>query len=102
MNNDDLLQLIKAEIDKVQQPLLERIDELEDTVDEMMDAVLALNIMSGVLEKIVPVHLAGEIAESLEAELDMTLEPQRSGSYLQQLQRLQLKLEKIGRTWKAV
>jgi hypothetical protein len=102
MNNNDLITLVQSEIDKAQQPLLDRIEELESIVDEMMDDVLVLNIMNGVLEKILPVHLAGEIAESLEAEIDMMLEPQRSERSVQRLQFLQMKLEKIGRTWRSI
>ena len=102
MNNDQIRSLIQIEIAEAQQPLLERIAELEGTVDQMMDEVLIGNIMLSSLKKLIPVHLAAEIAESLEAELGMVLEPQRSSMALGSLQDLQQRLADIGRRWRRI
>lgn len=102
MTNEQISSLIQIEIAQAQQPLLERITELESTVDQMMDDVLISSIMLSSLKKMIPVHLAAEIAESLEAELDMVLEPQRSSMALSSLHDLQRRLADIGRRWRRI
>lgn len=102
MTNDEIRSLIQIEIAEAQQPLLVRIAELEGIVDQMMDEVLTSKIMLSSLEKLIPVHLAAEIAESLEAELGMVLEPQRSSTALRSLYNLQQRLADIGRLWQRI
>jgi DNA-directed RNA polymerase subunit H (RpoH/RPB5) len=75
--------------------LLERIEELERVVDEAADYVWMHNVLSHVLERMIPPGLAEEAADYIEAELGSVVEIQRKSSAGQKLERLRQRLLRI-------
>lgn len=86
---------MRLEIQQAQQPLLARIAELESTVGELMDNVWALNVLSGLMQRMIPVGLAEQAAEDMDAELDMLLGGQADTVPAQGIRRLQQRLAAI-------
>ena len=101
MNNDEMIEAIQREAEKMQQPLLARIDKLEAGVKSMTEDIWALNVMSGILQRMVPIGMAEKLADELDAELRMLPSHQVDALPSQDIRLLQQTLAKVSEPYKA-
>ncbi|MCK4707918.1 MAG: hypothetical protein KAU21_04815 [Gammaproteobacteria bacterium] len=77
MTNEEITQTIQREIQQAQQPLLERIDDLEQRVDEALDWICALNVISGATMMHIPLASMQTVAKMIRDAYNQLPENQR-------------------------
>jgi len=93
--NPIILAAIQHEIEKAQQPLLDRIDELERVQENNSSHIWKLNALIHVLMMAFPAEHAQDAIQELQARLDEPVDGQSSGFREMEIVRWQKQLERL-------
>ncbi len=85
MNDKVIIQTIRDEIQHAQQPLLERIDELERLLDDSNEHIQALNLMMIEVFRHFPLGSLGSVAAGLRENFQKISDDQKDGDAAQSM-----------------